>query len=95
MAKWLATKPKLLLLDEPTRGIDIHAKSEIYKLILSLADAGLGIVIVSSELPEILAVSDRILVMAEGVITAEFSAKEATEDSILKAAIPKSVYENQ
>ncbi|MCE7041341.1 sugar ABC transporter ATP-binding protein [Dyadobacter sp. CY312] len=95
LAKWLATKPKLLLLDEPTRGIDIHAKSEIYKLILNLADTGLGIVFVSSELPEILAVSDRILVMAEGAITAEFSSKEATEDAILKAAIPKSVYENQ
>lgn len=95
LAKWLATKPKLLLLDEPTRGIDIHAKSEIYKLILNLADTGLGIVFVSSELPEILAVSDRILVMAEGAITAEFSSKEATEDVILKAAIPKSVYENQ
>lgn len=95
LAKWLATKPKLLLLDEPTRGIDIHAKSEIYKLILGLADKGLGIIFVSSELPEILAVSDRVLVMAEGMITAEFSSKEATEDAILKAAIPKSVYENQ
>ena len=95
LAKWLATKPKLLLLDEPTRGIDIHAKSEIYKLILGLADKGLGIIFVSSELPEILAVSDRVLVMAEGAITAEFSSKQATEDAILKAAIPKSVYENQ
>ena len=95
LAKWLATKPKLLLLDEPTRGIDIHAKSEIYKLILGLAEKGLGIIFVSSELPEILAVSDRVLVMAEGAITAEFSSKEATEDAILKAAIPKSVYENQ
>ncbi|SEJ30794.1 monosaccharide ABC transporter ATP-binding protein, CUT2 family [Dyadobacter koreensis] len=95
LAKWLATKPKLLLLDEPTRGIDIHAKSEIYKLISGLAEKGLGIIFVSSELPEILAVSDRVLVMAEGAITAEFSSIEATEDAILKAAIPKSVYENQ
>ena len=91
LAKWLATKPKILLLDEPTRGIDIHAKNEIYKLILQLADEGLGIIVVSSELPEILALSDRILVMAEGSITAEFKAGEATEDNILKAAIPQTI----
>ena len=91
LAKWLATKPKILMLDEPTRGIDINAKNEIYKLILQLADEGLGIIVVSSELPEILAVSDRILVMAEGSITAEFAANEATEDNILKAAIPKTI----
>ena len=88
LAKWLATKPKILMLDEPTRGIDINAKNEIYKLILSLADAGLGIIVVSSELPEILAISDRILVMSEGSLTAEFPVNEATEDMILKAAIP-------
>jgi len=91
LAKWLATKPKILMLDEPTRGIDINAKNEIYKLILQLADEGLGIIVVSSELPEILAISDRILVMAEGSVTAEFSANEATEDNILKAAIPKTI----
>jgi ribose transport system ATP-binding protein len=95
LAKWLATNPKLLLLDEPTRGIDVHAKSEIYKLIIKLADEGLGIIVVSSELPEILAVSDRVLVMAEGALTAEFSIQEATEDAILSAAIPKSIYEKQ
>jgi len=91
LAKWLATKPKILMLDEPTRGIDINAKNEIYKLILQLADEGLGIIVVSSELPEILAVSDRILVMSEGSITAELKANEATEDNILKAAIPKTI----
>ncbi|MBD0367145.1 MAG: sugar ABC transporter ATP-binding protein [Flavisolibacter sp.] len=91
LAKWLATKPKLLMLDEPTRGIDINAKNEIYKLILQLADEGLGIIIVSSELPEILALSDRVLVMAEGSLTAEFPIYEATEDKLLKAAIPKTV----
>jgi ribose transport system ATP-binding protein len=89
LAKWLATKPKVLLLDEPTRGIDINAKNEIYKLILQLADKGLGIILVSSELPEILSIADRILVMAEGSITAGLTAGEATEDNILKAAIPK------
>lgn len=91
LAKWLATKPKVLLLDEPTRGIDINAKNEIYKLILQLAAEGLGIIMVSSELPEILAVCDRVLVMAEGRITAGFTASEATEDNILKAAIPKTI----
>ncbi|CAN5608943.1 sugar ABC transporter ATP-binding protein [soil metagenome] len=91
LAKWLATKPTILMLDEPTRGIDINAKNEIYKLILKLAEEGLGIIVVSSELPEILAVSDKILVMAEGIITAEFPVTEATEDNILKAAIPKTI----
>ena len=89
LAKWLATHPKILMLDEPTRGIDINAKNEIYKLILKLADEGLGILVVSSELPEILAISDRVLVMAEGRLTAEFPVGEATEDIILNAAIPK------
>jgi ribose transport system ATP-binding protein len=87
IAKCLATNPKVLILDEPTRGIDINAKNEIYKLIAELAASGLGIIMVSSELPEIMAISDRILVMAEGRITAEFEASAATEDNILKAAI--------
>lgn len=91
LAKWLATKPKVLMLDEPTRGIDINAKNEIYKLIVQLAGEGLGIIMVSSELPEILAVSDRILVMTEGIITAEFTASEADESKILKEAIPKTI----
>lgn len=91
LAKWLATKPKVLLLDEPTRGIDINAKNEIYKLIMELADRGMGIIVVSSELPEILAISDRIVVMAEGRITAEFSAADATESKILKQAIPHTI----
>ena len=91
LAKWLATKPKVLMLDEPTRGIDINAKNEIYKLIMQLANEGLAIIVVSSELPEILAISDRILVMSEGNITAEFLVSDATEDNILKAAIPKTI----
>lgn len=91
LAKWLATNPSILLLDEPTRGIDINAKNEIYKLILKLANAGIGILIVSSELPEILSLSDRILVMSEGLLTAEFNSNTATEDKILAAAIPKSI----
>ncbi|MBN8822632.1 MULTISPECIES: sugar ABC transporter ATP-binding protein [unclassified Spirosoma] len=93
LSKWLATNPKLLMLDEPTRGIDVNAKNEIYKLILQLADEGMGILVVSSELPEILAISDRVLVMSEGILTAEIAVSEATEDVILKAAIPKSMSE--
>ncbi|WP_223860987.1 sugar ABC transporter ATP-binding protein [Spirosoma validum] len=91
LSKWLATNPKLLMLDEPTRGIDVNAKNEIYKLILQLADEGMGILVVSSELPEILAISDRILVLCEGCLTAEMAVQDASEDSILKAAIPKTI----
>ncbi|WP_020600834.1 sugar ABC transporter ATP-binding protein [Spirosoma panaciterrae] len=93
LSKWLATHPKLLMLDEPTRGIDVNAKNEIYKLILQLADEGMGILVVSSELPEIMAISDRVLVMSEGVLTAEMAIQDASEDAILKAAIPKSMSE--
>lgn len=89
LAKWLATHPKVLLLDEPTRGIDINAKNEIYKLMFELAEKGIGVLLISSELPELLALSDRILVMSEGKITAEIEGHEATEQKILKAAIPK------
>lgn len=93
LSKWLATNPKLLMLDEPTRGIDVNAKNEIYKLILQLADEGMGIIVVSSELPEILAISDRILVLCEGELTAELAIQDASEDAILKAAIPVSMSE--
>jgi ribose transport system ATP-binding protein len=89
LAKWLATKPTILMLDEPTRGIDVHAKSEIYDLVTRLAAEGMGIIVVSSELPEILAISDRIVVMADGALRAEFEAGQATETLILKEAIPK------
>lgn len=87
LAKWLERNPKVLLLDEPTRGIDVNAKNEMYKLMQELVSKGMGIIMVSSELTEILTVSNRILVMAEGEITAEIPAKEATEDNVLKAAI--------
>lgn len=91
LAKWLATNPKILLLDEPTRGIDINAKNEIYKLIVELAAQGMGIIMVSSELPEILAVSDRVLVLSEGEVTANLSAAQVTEAEILRAAIPQTI----
>jgi ribose transport system ATP-binding protein len=90
VSKWLATDPKVLLLDEPTRGVDINAKRELYDLIDELAQSGLGVVFVSSELPELLAIADRILVLAEGRITAEFDRQEANEERILAAALPKS-----
>ena len=89
LAKWLATGPRVLLLDEPTRGIDIQAKEEIYALINELTSDGLAVVAVSSELPEILAVSDRILVLCEGRPTAEFARSEATEEKIMHAALPR------
>ena len=89
LAKGLATEPKILLLDEPTRGIDINAKTEIYQLLDGLVADGLGVVLVSSELPEILALADRILVISEGRKTAEFSRAEANEENIMKAALPR------
>ena len=89
LAKWLATKPQILLLDEPTRGVDINAKAEIYKLMKSLAAQGIGIVMVSSELPEILAVSDRVVVICEGQLTANIPIEEASEAGILKYALHK------
>ena len=88
LSKWLATNPRVLLLDEPTRGIDINSKREIYELIDELAHGGLAIVMVSSELPEILAIADRIVVLSEGRKTAEFSRGEATAERILHAALP-------
>ncbi len=86
IARWLLIEPKLLLLDEPTRGIDVGAKAEIYALIRRLAEAGMAILMTSSELPELLTVSDRILVLCEGRLTAEFPRAEATEEAIMHAA---------
>ena len=91
IGKWLATKPRILLLDEPSRGIDVNAKKEIHHLIWQMAAEGLATIVVSSELPEIMSVADRILVMADGEITAELSASTASEDAILRAAISKSI----
>ena len=92
IAKWLATNPRVLLLDEPTRGIDVNAKNEIYRLISELAQEGIAIVMVSSELPEIMAIADRIIVLSEGRKTAEFPHSLTTEEVIMKAAIPKSFH---
>ena len=86
LAKWLATDPKILILDEPTRGVDVGAKIEIYRLIDELAAEGKAILIISSELEEVLAISDRVLVMREGTIAAELSKSEANQESIMMAA---------
>jgi L-arabinose transport system ATP-binding protein len=87
LSRWLAAKPKLLILDEPTRGIDVGAKAEIYRLIDDLANEGLGIMFISSEMPEILGLSDRIYVMQNGRITGELSSEEANEEAILELAM--------
>lgn len=86
LAKWMLTKPKVLFLDEPTRGIDIGARSEIYKIVADMAKLGVAIVMVSSELPEVLGLSDRVLVLCGGRITGEFSRDEATQERIMAAA---------
>jgi L-arabinose transport system ATP-binding protein len=87
LARWLAAKPKVLILDEPTRGIDIGAKAEIYRLIDDLANEGLGIMFISSELTELLGLSDRIYVMQNGRITGELAAAEASEEAVLALAM--------
>lgn len=89
LARALITKPTLLMLDEPTRGIDVGAKSEIYELIRELRDQGMGILLVSSELPELLALSDRILVMREGEFVGELAGETATEEAVLALAMPR------
>lgn len=88
LGRWLAETVRVVLLDEPTRGIDVGAKSEIYAIMQKLARDGVCVVMVSSELPEILGVADRILVMREGAIAAEVSRADATEASLLKLALP-------
>jgi len=86
VSRWLMTLPDILMIDEPTRGIDVGAKSEIHRLMSGLAKEGKAILMVSSEMPEILGMSDRVLVMAGGRITAEFSRAEVTQEKVLEAA---------
>ena len=87
LAKWLNVRPKLLILDEPTRGIDVGAKAEVHRMIGELANEGLAIIMISSDLPEVLAMSDRILVMREGRQMAVFDQGEATQERVLTAAM--------
>jgi ribose transport system ATP-binding protein len=86
IAKWLATKPKVLIMDEPTRGVDVGAKAEIYQIVNMLTAAGVGILMISSELPEILGMSDRVLVMHCGRITGEMTVASATQERIMAFA---------
>jgi ribose transport system ATP-binding protein len=86
LGKWLATQPKVLIVDEPTRGIDVRAKASIHGLLCDLAKQGVAILMISSDLPEILAMSDRILVMHRGRITGELSAREATQEGVMHYA---------
>jgi rhamnose transport system ATP-binding protein len=87
LAKWLATRPRVLILDEPTKGIDVATKARVHEFISLLAKEGLGIVLVSSEMPEILGMSDAIVVMHEGRVTARFRREEADQEKLLKAAM--------
>jgi ribose transport system ATP-binding protein len=89
LARWLATRPAVLLLDEPTRGIDVNAKQEIYELICELAASGLAVVLASSELPEVLALSHRVLVMREGRQVADLVTPETTPEAIMQHALPR------
>ncbi|SDE04728.1 sugar ABC transporter ATP-binding protein [Nocardioides lianchengensis] len=86
IAKWLATEPKLLIIDEPTRGIDVGTKSEVHRLLSDLAGQGLAILMISSELPEVLGMADRVLVVCEGRITAEIAREDATPENVMFAA---------
>ena len=87
LAKNLLVNPKIIILDEPTRGVDVGAKYEIYKNIVELAERGISVIMVSSELPEVLGISDRIIVMHEGEIKGEFINKDVTQEMIMEAAI--------
>ena len=91
IAKWLASQPKILVLDEPTRGIDIGAKVEIYRLINELTAKGISVLLISSEMPEVMGMSDRIIVMHEGRITGELIREEFSEEQIITYAIGRTL----
>jgi rhamnose transport system ATP-binding protein len=86
LAKWLATQPKVLIVDEPTRGIDVGTKAEVHRLLSQLAADGLAVLMVSSELPEVLGMADRVLVMHEGRLVADIPRARADEESVMFAA---------
>jgi len=86
LAKWLATEPKVLIVDEPTRGIDVGTKAEVHRLLSELAGRGVAVLMISSELPEVLGMADRVLVMHEGRLTGELSRAEADEEAVMRAA---------
>jgi rhamnose transport system ATP-binding protein len=87
LARWLVTDPQVLILDEPTQGIDVGAKSEIHRLMIKLAEAGMAIIMISSELPEILGMSDRIAVMRGGTVVGVMERSEATQQSVIELSL--------
>ena len=87
LAKWLATRPRVLIMDEPTKGIDIATKAAVHNFMSELAKQGMAIILISSELPEILGMSNNIVVMHEGTIAAKFGRNEANPDNVIKAAL--------
>ncbi|MEC3981322.1 sugar ABC transporter ATP-binding protein [Amycolatopsis sp. H20-H5] len=93
LARWLARRPKLLILDEPTRGVDVGAKAEIYRIIDGLAAEGIALLVISSDLPEVLGLADRIVVMRAGHVAGEVSRADATEERVLTLAIPETIAE--
>ncbi|HET6382322.1 MAG TPA: sugar ABC transporter ATP-binding protein [Armatimonadota bacterium] len=90
IAKWLATRPRLLILDEPTKGIDVGAKAEVYQLVRQLAGEGMAVILISSELDEALGLSDRLIVMHEGRVTAELNPTDTTRDEVMRFAVTRS-----
>ena len=86
LSKWLASEPKLIILDEPTRGIDVGTKKEIYTLINRLADEGMGVIVISSEMDEMIGLSDRMIILAEGEITGRLEKEEFNKQRILEYA---------
>ena len=89
IAKWLMTRSNIFIFDEPTRGIDVGTKPEVYKLMENLAEQGAGVIIISSEMPEVIAISDRILVICQGEVSAELTREEANEEIIMRYAAVK------
>ena len=87
LGKWLLAKPEILFVDEPTKGIDVGAKAEIYKLMNELAQSGMSIVMVSSDMPELVSMSDRCVVLSNGRMTGEFTGSEITQENVMRAAI--------
>ncbi len=90
IARWLAVQPAALILDEPTHGVDIGSKAQIHRIIAALADRGLAILVISSDLPEVLGISDRILVISEGELVAELDGADATQETVMMAATRQS-----
>jgi len=86
IAKWLATEPKILILDEPTKGIDVGSKAAVHRFVVELVEQGLAVVMISSELPEVLGMADRIMVMAQGRVRRIFTRAEATPEAVVRAA---------